>query len=68
MGQPAEITAILRKKLESTPDMRVLLRADKNVRYEYLRAVLVAAADAGASNVTFSVVDRDAPGAESLRQ
>jgi len=63
-GQPADITPVLQKKLVGNTEMRVLVRADKNVRYEYLRAMLVAAANAGVSNVTFSVVDKDkaAPG------
>lgn len=56
---PAQITALLEPKVKTTPAMRVLIRADRNVRYEYLRAVMVAAANAGVGNVTFSVVDKD---------
>ncbi len=65
-AQPGDISPVLQKKLLANPEMRVLIRADKNVRYEYMRAVLVAAAGAGVSNVTFSVVDKDnAPAPEN---
>lgn len=56
---PAQITALLAPKVQAVPAMRVLIRADRNVRYEFLRAVMVAAASAGVGNVTFSVVDKD---------
>jgi biopolymer transport protein ExbD len=57
--QPAELIALLAPKVQQNPGVRVLIRADRNVRYEYLRAVMVAAANAGIANVTFSVVDKD---------
>jgi biopolymer transport protein ExbD len=60
-GDPFQITGALEPKVRANPKMRVLLRADKGVRYEYLRAVMVAAANAGVGNVTFSVVDKEAP-------
>ena len=56
---PAQLTGVLEPKVKANPAMRVLIRADRNVRYEYLRAVMVAAANAGVGNVTFSVVDKD---------
>lgn len=59
--RPELITGVLEPKVRAVPKMRVLIRADKGVRYEYLRAVMVAAASAGVSNVTFSVVDKDMP-------
>ncbi len=40
-------------------DFRVVIRADKEVRYEFLRGLLRAAGNAGVSNVTFSVVSKD---------
>jgi biopolymer transport protein ExbD len=58
-GDPGQLTPILASRVQATPQMRVLLRADKNVRYEYLRAVMVACGNAGVGNVTFSVVDKD---------
>lgn len=59
-GDPSMLTPILSAAVNITPKMRVLIRADKGVRYEYLRAVMVACGNAGVSNVTFSVVDKDA--------
>jgi biopolymer transport protein ExbD len=58
-GDPGQVTAALEPKVRVSPKMRVLIRADKGVRYEYLRAIMVAAANAGVGNVTFSVVDKD---------
>ena len=54
-----QVTALLAPKVKAVPTMRVVIRADRNVRYEYLRSVMVAAANAGVGNVTFSVVDKD---------
>jgi len=62
-GDPGQLTPILSNKVQATPNMRVLIRADKSVRYEYLRAVMVACGNAGVGNVTFSVVDKDGSGA-----
>ncbi len=53
------VAVILKKKIDKTPDFRVVIRADKEVRYEYLRGLLRAAGGAGVSNVTFSVVSKD---------
>ena len=58
-GDPGQLTPVLSTRVQKTPAMRVLIRADKGVRYEYLRAVMVAAGNAGVGNVTFSVVDKD---------
>ncbi len=60
---PADLTNMLVQRANSNPGFRVLIRADKKVRYDYLRAVMVAVAQAKIANVTFSVVDKDAPGA-----
>lgn len=62
-GDPGQLTPILANKVQTTPAMRVLIRADKSVRYEFLRAVMVACGNAGVGNVTFSVVDKDGSGA-----
>lgn len=50
---------VLKRKIGATPDFRVVIRADKEVRYEFLRGLLRAAGAAGVSNVTFSVVSKD---------
>jgi len=66
-AQPAEMVPYLVEKVGNNPQMRVLVRADKGVRYEYLRGVLQAVGSSGIGNVTFSVVDKEqapAPAAE----
>ena len=61
----ADVVPYLREKMSGNPTMRVLVRADKEVRYEYMRSVLKALGDAGVGNVTFSVVDKEAPTADA---
>jgi biopolymer transport protein ExbD len=58
---PTELVSLLRKKLVTVPQTRVLVRADRNVRYEFLRQILKSVGDAGVSNITFSVVDKEVP-------
>jgi biopolymer transport protein ExbD len=57
---PTAIIGDLRKNVVRNPTMRVLVRADRGVRYEYMREILRSVGDAGVANVTFSVVDKDA--------
>ena len=59
---PADIVPILQGHMAAKPDARILVRADKQVRYEYMKQLLKAVGQSGGSNVTFSVVDKD-PGA-----
>jgi biopolymer transport protein ExbD len=58
-GAAAELGPIFQAKLAATPEFRVVIRADKDVKYEFLRTVLSAAGGSGVSNVTFSVVDKE---------
>jgi len=58
---PADMVGMLRESIIKTPQTRVLIRADRSVRYEYLRQILKAVGESGISNVTFSVVDKDLP-------
>jgi biopolymer transport protein ExbD len=58
---PTDVVPYLKEKLSGNPTMRVLVRADKGVRYEYMRSVLKALGEAGVGNVTFSVVDKEVP-------
>lgn len=60
-AQPADLIPMLQRQIEANPMCRVLVRADRNVRWEYLRSLLKAVGDAGIANVTFSVVNQDAP-------
>lgn len=54
-----EIAPLIKAEVSKTSTTRVLIRADKDVKYDYLRSVLKAAALAGISNVTFSVVNKE---------
>ena len=59
-AQAAEVAPLLQAKVAATPEMRVLVRADREVRWDYLKSLLRAAGGAGVQNVTFSVVDKEA--------
>lgn len=61
-AEPGEIAPILMAKVEATPDVRVLVRADKEVKYEYLKKLLLSIGAAKIGNVTFSVVDKEGAG------
>ena len=56
---PGDVQPVLKAEVEKNPNAQVLIRADKAVRYAYLRALLKAAGAAGVSNVTFSVVNKE---------
>jgi len=58
-ADPNAIVPRLQKAISVNPVARVLVRADKAVKYDYLRTVLKAIGQAGVSNVTFSVVDKE---------
>ncbi len=61
-GDAEQMLGALQTGVQKNPKMRILIRADKKVRYAYLKEVMVVAGKAGVGNVTFSVVDKD-PGA-----
>lgn len=56
-----QLTNLIKEKVARSPLVRVVIRADKQVRYQFLRKVLGAIGNAGASSVTFSVVDKEVP-------
>ena len=56
---PPDIVPVLRARTEVVPETRVLIRADRQVRYAYLREIMIAVGQAGIPNVTFSVVDKE---------
>jgi biopolymer transport protein ExbD len=58
---PSELVTLLKNRVATNPMVRVLIRADKEVRYEYMRQLLEAVGTAGVGNVTFSVVDKEVP-------
>lgn len=57
----ADLVGLLQGQVSRNPMVRVLIRADRNVRYEFLRRVLESVGSAGVGNVTFSVVDKEVP-------
>jgi biopolymer transport protein ExbD len=58
-ASPQDIVPLLKGKVGANPLTRVLIRADREVRFDYIKQVLVAVGESGVGNVTFSVVDKD---------
>jgi len=56
---PMDLVNLLKAKVAANPLVRVVVRADKEVRYEYMRQLLEAVGQSGVGNVTFSVVDKE---------
>lgn len=54
-----DIAEKLKSKVSAQPEVRLLVRADRDVRYDFLRTILVVAGNAGIQNVTFSVTDKE---------
>lgn len=59
---PRDLIPVLQENIRANPMVRVLIRADKDVRYTAIKGVLEAVGKAGIANVTFSVVDKEAQG------
>jgi len=55
-----ELVSRLSAHVQKNPLVRVVIRADRDVRYEFMRSLLASIGKAGIANVTFSVVDKDA--------
>jgi biopolymer transport protein ExbD len=53
------LATVLNKRLMNNAEMRVLVRADRNVEYSLLRKVLEAVGRAEVPNVTFSAIDKE---------
>ncbi|MGA1129546.1 MAG: ExbD/TolR family protein, partial [Chthoniobacterales bacterium] len=64
-GAPADLVPMLQNHIQKNPMVRVLIRADKDVRYSLLKSLLEAVGQAGIANVTFSVVDKETAPATS---
>jgi biopolymer transport protein ExbD len=64
-GSPADLIPVLQNHIQRNPMVRVLIRADKEVRYSVTKSLLEAVGKAGIANVTFSVVDKEAQPAAS---
>jgi biopolymer transport protein ExbD len=57
--QGAHVRDYVRIKAQANPEMRVLFRADRNVRYDFMRTLMIAVGEAGIGKVEFAVVDRN---------
>lgn len=64
-ASPADLVPMLQNHIQKNPMVRVLIRADKDVRYSAMKSLLEAVGKAGIANVTFSVVDKEAAPAAS---
>jgi biopolymer transport protein ExbD len=56
---PNALVALLQKNVAANPQIRVLVRADRDVRYEFMRTLLESVGKSGVGAVTFSVVDKE---------
>lgn len=57
---PGDLIPVLQNHIQKNPLVRVLIRADRDVRYATMKSMLEAVGKAGIANVTFSVVDKEA--------
>ena len=62
---PADLIPLLTQRVAVNPAVRVLIRADKQTRYDFMRGIMVAVGDAKISNVTFSVVNKESTPAQA---
>jgi biopolymer transport protein ExbD len=62
--QATELTPFFEAKVAQSADTRVVIRADREVKYEFLKSLLKAIGAAKVSNVTFSVVDKEGGSAQ----
>ena len=56
---PSAIQGEIENSVKKFPNTRVVIRADRKVRYEYIRNILKITGAVGVQNVTFSVTDKD---------
>ena len=56
---PTDLIPLLTDRVTSNPGLRVLIRADKQTRYDFMRGIMVAVGQSRISNVTFSVVNKE---------
>ena len=50
---------LIRRKKAINPNLRVIIRADKRAKYQYVKSIMVAMGAAGVPNVIFSAVDKE---------
>lgn len=54
-----DLAPVISDAISKNAGARIFVRADKEVRYDYLRSILKVAGAGGISNITFSVVNRE---------
>lgn len=59
VDDPNRVIPLLQERLKLNPKLRVLVRADRRAPYSFIRPLLVAIGQAGATNITFSVLNKD---------
>ncbi len=59
LERPDDLYPIITQRFAANPLLRVLVRADKEVKYEFLREIMKVIGEAGISNLTFSVVNKE---------
>ena len=60
-GQPVamqDLTAYLRKEKQESPDLKVILRADEALTYQWISPVLISCVQANITSVNFSTRDK----------
>jgi biopolymer transport protein ExbD len=60
-GQPialADLTTYLRKEKQETPDIKIILRADEQLTYNWISPVLISCVQANITSVNFSTRDK----------
>lgn len=57
--EPAEVTEMVRQRLQDTPGLRIFLRADKRVPHKRVKEVMKACADGGVGDIIFSAYQSD---------
>lgn len=55
----ASLQEMIAKKKAINPELRVIIRADRQSKYSSVRSIMVAIGKAGVANVTFSAVDKE---------
>ncbi len=55
----AQLHATIDAKKKIDPNLRVIIRGDKSVKYEYIKSVMQTIGKAGVPNVIFSAVDKE---------
>jgi biopolymer transport protein ExbD len=56
---PQAIIPPVQRAIQANPVARVLIRADRAVKWQFMKQVMKAVAQAGVANVTFSVVNKE---------